>query len=209
MPHLLPLATLRRISGIPDEKWKNFKPDPKITHFSAPQGFLFQIADLTFYQEYLQSLKNERVDPSTFSFRLGYFFHLVTDNLWSDYIGRLTFARYKEQFESDCEFIWEVKKDWYSQDFIYVHSHPYSLFWSVFLKSEPDTAGLDFLPLDALSQRVSYIKTFYQRTDEDIQKQMARPMVYLSAAEMDQFVDRATTNIDFVFNRLWQEDLKG
>ena len=194
-------------SGIPDANWEKFNPDPKITHFSG-RSISPQIADLDFYNLYLLPLKDQPLDAATFSFRLGYFFHLVTDNLWSVNIGNPTHEKYAAQFAADPKFIGEVKEDWYGQDFIYVMNHPGCLFWTVFLAAEPDTAGLDFLPLEAVRQRVEFIKTFYQRRDEEIQKAIARPMVYLSAEEMDRFVETASSKLRAVYDHLWVKGLE-
>jgi hypothetical protein len=193
-------------SGIPDANWENFTPDPKITHFTGGSNSP-HCADLAFYNRYLLPLKEHSFGTAFFSFRLGYFFHLITDNLWREYIGKPAFAKYSAQFAADPNFIWEVKQDWYGQDFIYVQSQPGCLFWKVFLAAQPDTADLDFLPLEALRQRVEYIQTFYQRRDEEIQAMVARPMVYLSAKEMDRFVETASIKLKAVFDHLWVKEL--
>jgi hypothetical protein len=44
------------------------------------------IADLDFYRKYLAGVSPE--ERERFSFLLGYFFHLVTDNLWTVNIWR-------------------------------------------------------------------------------------------------------------------------
>lgn len=86
-------------------------------------------------------------------------------------------------------------------------NHPNSLFWKIFLAARPDTAGLDFLPLEAVRQRVEFIQDFYQRRDEEIQKQVARPMIYLRSEEMDRFVDTTSTRLQAVFDHLWVKGL--
>ncbi len=188
-------------SGIPDEKWENFTPDPKITHF-LDNADPHSSNDLVFYRKYLLPFKEHQADSVFFSFRWGYFFHLVTDNLWGEMIGRPAQERYKSQFAADPRFIWEIKEDWYGQDFIYVRAHPASLFWSVFLKCEPVDAGLDFLPLEALKQRIDYIQSFYQRRDDAIMQQISRPMIYLSKDEMDHFVILAVDKLYWVYDQL-------
>ncbi len=189
-------------SGIPDERWENFTPPPWVTHFGVQGSPHHQLADLEFYRRYLLPLRG-RENPDCFSFRLGYFFHLITDNLWSRKIGRPTQKKYKEQFAADKDFIWEVKKDWYGLDFIYVRDHPDCLFWRVFLNAKPGTSGLEFLPPEAVRQRVEYIQEYYQRTDEDVQKAYNRPYIYLSRPEMDRFVDESTRQLSRIFKRLW------
>jgi hypothetical protein len=189
-------------SGIPDENWEKFDPPPEITHFKVLDGVLKDLADLEFFRRYL--VGNALVDnPGQFSFRLGYFFHLVTDNLWTLLIGRPTHARYGEQFAANPKFIWEVKDDWYGLDFIYVRDHPEALFWRVFLSAQPDGFDLDFLPKHALEHQLNHIKTFYQRQDEEIQAAYRRPYIYLSQAEVDDFVAEASDRIFRVYQTLW------
>jgi hypothetical protein len=188
-------------SGIPDEKWEKFDPPPEVTHFKRSKSVHKNIADLDFYRDYLAEVSPE--DTGRFSFRLGYFFHLITDNLWTIEVGRPTSERWAEQFAADKKFIWEVKEDWYGLDQIYVREHPDCLFWRVFLESEPDSADLDFLPLKALPHQLKHIKSFYQRDDDDIKAMMARPMIYLSKAEMDRFVASATERIYAIYQMLW------
>jgi hypothetical protein len=156
-------------SGIPDEKWEKFTPPPEVTHFGNFPGAYRKLADMEFYRRYLLPLRGKK-DTDLASFRIGYFFHLITDNLWSKKIGISTTQRFSAEFAADNDFIWEVKKDWYGLDFIYVRDHPESLFWRVFLNTQLETGGLDFLPLEAVRQHVEYIRQCYQRTDADVQK---------------------------------------
>ncbi len=188
-------------SGIPDENWENFDPPPRVTHFKRSKSVHKDIADLDFYRDYLAGVSREDVDR--FSFRLGYFFHLIVDNLWTIEIGRPTSERWAEQFAADKKFIWEVKEDWYGLDQIYVREYPDSLFWRVFLDSEPTFADLDFLPLEALLRQMKHIKAFYQRDDEEILAMISRPMIYLSKSDMDGFVEIATERITLIYQILW------
>ena len=189
-------------SGMPDEKWESFTPPPEVTHFRAPKGVHFELADLEFYRRYLLPLR-EAPGARPFSFRLGYFFHLVTDNLWSIKIGRPTQEEFKQQFAADKNFIWEVKKDWYGLDFIYVRDHPDCLFWRVFLNCQADTCGLDFLLPEGLNWVVAHIQQYYRRTDKKIQTLYNRPYIYLSQAEMDRFVIETTQHLARIYKRLW------
>lgn len=188
-------------SGIPDKKWEKFSPPPEITHFKRSDSVHKDIADLDFYRRYLADISPQ--DKARFSFRLGYFFHLITDNLWTIKIGKPTQEQYPDQFAADKNFIWEVKEDWYGLDHVYVRAHPDCLFWRVFLDAEPDYADLDFLPPEALTRQLGHIKTYYQRRDEKIDEMCARPMIYLSAARMDSFVLEATERIQKIHHTLW------
>jgi hypothetical protein len=187
-------------AGIPDEKWEKFNPPPEVTHFKKSNSIHKDIADLDFYRRYLADISPQ--DAPRFSFRLGYFFHLITDNLWTIRIGKPTQERFSDQYAADREFIWEVKKDWYGLDQIFVRANPGCIFWRVFLDAEPVSADLDFLPPQALPRQLEYIKSFYQRRDEKIDEMCARPFIYLSAAEMDSFVLEAGESLQRVYRLL-------
>ncbi len=185
-------------SGIPDENWAKFTPPLEVTHFSAPAEAAWKIADLEFYRRHLAGVPAN--DAARFSFLLGYFFHLVTDNLWRVKFVHPTKARFAAQFEADPRFDREVKRDWYGLDFAYVRAHPHSLFWRVFLQCEYIDDYLDFLPVEAVRQRIDYIKTFYQRTDAKVEEwYVQRPCLYLSETEMDEFVGDTTQRLYDVY----------
>ncbi|MFX0093618.1 MAG: zinc dependent phospholipase C family protein, partial [Candidatus Hodarchaeota archaeon] len=146
-------------SGIPDEKWENFNPPGEVTHFMIPNGNPWRCADLDFYRRYLQDIRQQD-NIKRFSFLLGYFFHLLADNLWHEKIALPTQVKYAIEFENDSDFVWEVKRDWYGLDFIYVRDHPNSLFYQIFLNCEYVENYLDFMPIEAVQQRISYIKEY-------------------------------------------------
>ena len=180
-------------AGIPDEKWEHFTPPPEVTHFKGQgEGGLY--GDEVFYHRYLAPLVRDAA-PLRHAFLLGYYCHLVTDNQWWLTIGEPTQKRWAEQFARDKNFIWEVKDDWYGLDFRYVRAHPESVFWKVFLACSYRADYLDFLPAEAVRQRVEYIRAFYQRDDEAIQAMLSRPYIYLSEREMDAFVERTAGHL--------------
>jgi hypothetical protein len=112
----------------------------------------------------------------------------------------------KAEFEADSKFIWEVKRDWYGLDFIYLRDHPESLFWQVFLDCEyTRDYQLAFMPAEGLRLQVDHIKTYYQRRDEKVQALYERPYIYLSQAEMDRFVEETTQQLYRIYQLLWEE----
>ena len=190
-------------SGIPDENWEKFNPPPEVTHFQRGMEKR-NCAEMEFFREYLLPLHEAHGDAARFSFLLGYFFHLITDNLWSEKVGLPTKARFAAQFEADPKFIWEVKRDWYGLDFAYVRARPESLFWRVFLRAEYPQSYLDFLPPEAIRRNLAYIKEFYQRRDDEVEEwYIRRPNLYLSEAEMDGFVTETTERLHGLYRGLW------
>ncbi len=196
-------------AGIPDEHWERFDPPPEVTHFKRSHSVHKDIADLEFYRNYLRGV--DPADRRRFSFRLGYFFHLVTDNLWTIQVGRPTQERFAEKFAADKGFIWEVKRDWYGLDHLYVRAQPDCLYWRVFLAAEPQDAELDFLPSEALPRQLKHIKAYYQLEDDEIRTMMSRPKRYLTAEQMDRFVVQAIEALHTIYHMLWPEppDLEG
>lgn len=118
VPDQFAIGNIAPDSGIPDEKWENFTPPGKVTHFHAPEGASYWSRDLDFYRGYLAGQAWPGDDAPRFSFLLGYFFHLVTDNLWGQAIAATAQERFAEQFEADPGFALEVKRDWYGLDFL-------------------------------------------------------------------------------------------
>ena len=157
--------------------------------WSWRQGEGGGLGDTVFYRRYLEGGAAGE-DPQRHAFLLGYYCHLATDNRWWEDVGEPTQRRWAAQFAQDPNFIWEVKDDWYGLDFRYVRAHPGCLFWKVFLKCAYQADYLDFLPVEAVRQRVEYIRELYQRDDPAVRAMQARPYIYLSEAEMDAFVER-------------------
>jgi hypothetical protein len=196
-------------SGIPDENWENFTPPPEISHFQDSDREPWAIADLDFYREYLSIGRPMDNNAKRFSFLLGYFFHLVTDNLWEDRIARQTMEKFKEEFEADPKFVWQVKRDWYGLDLEHVRQNSESIYWHTFIPAEFDADYLDFMPVEAIQERIQHIKDLYQRTDDDIEEWYGnRPDLYLSKDEMEAFIEFATKALNEIYEILIVRNLK-
>ena len=191
-------------SGIPDENWENFDPPANVTHFLSLQKEWIGSADLDFYRKYLADINPEK-EIGRFSFRFGYFCHLLTDNLWREKIYRPTKARFNEEFLSNPNFNSDVKRDWYGLDLAYVRNNPECLFWQVFLDSQPTSCDLNFLPMSAVNQQLNYIKNFYKRDDDKINDHYRPSDIYLTQEDVDKYVDETTQRLYRVYQALWVE----
>lgn len=191
-------------SGIPDDKWENFDPPYTLTHFC--EGGLFTAsADLDFYRRYIKNL-DEKSDPDRASFLWGYFCHLVTDNLWND-IRRETYNKFKDRFDGDRNFVWEVKRDWYGLDHLYAREHPDCLYWRVFMHCSYRTDCLDLIPPEALTMRVEYIRNEYRPDEEKLELIRRRSFEFLSRQQMDRFVTDSSSKITWWMHLLRRGDL--
>lgn len=195
-------------SGLPDENWENFDPPKEVTHYRVenPDGPWFKFADARFLQEELLGQVTLEEDPAKFSFLFGYFCHLATDNMWAERIARPMLEEYADKFDNTDGFIWEVKKDWYGLDFVYVRTHPGCLFWSTFLDAEDPPNYLGYFPADAISKQLAYIKDFYRRTDKKIEQDLRlKHNIYLNEAEMALFVDGAYRSLHRIYQLIWEQ----
>lgn len=197
------LGNLAPDSGIPDEKWEHFDPPKQVTHFLLGNGQSeSDIHDLTFYRLHLQGL-DPHESNGRFTFRLGYFFHLITDILWARSVWRPTRDRFARELETDKDhMIEEIKGDWYGLDFIYLRDHPDFFLWHAFLQASPNF-DLDFLPPQAVNQQLAHIRRYYQNQPESHPDAYTRPYMYLSKLEMDEFVIDASDQLERVYHLLW------
>jgi hypothetical protein len=196
-PEMFTIGSIGPDSGLPDEKWENFDPPKKVSHFEYRQDGS-DCADLDFYRQHLEGVSPQ--DRRKYSFLLGYFFHLITDNLWLVKVWRPHKARYPDWLERDREeFNRETKRDWYGLDFVYLRDHPESLFHRVFVGAKYDENYLDFMSAAAFAHQLDYIQTFYQRRDEAVSQLYERDFIYLTEAQMDAFVDESAEALMWVY----------
>ena len=76
-------------SGIPNADWTEFDPPKEVTHFLKQGEGEHAIHDLVYYGQYLAPVQPED-DIKLYSFRLGYFFHLICDIMWAKRIWDAT-----------------------------------------------------------------------------------------------------------------------
>jgi len=192
-------------SGIPNEDGSAFNPPSETTHYLHDK----QSADLVFFREQMCPSPWEHLNTLETSFKLGYFCHLVCDNLWRELIFKPTRKRFQEQFDGNPNYIWTVKEDWYALDFLYIRSHPECLFWREFLHCEELPPILDFLPAEAVNLRLRDIQAYYRDGDDEMEAILTRPRRYLEQAQMDAYVQRAAVSLQIILSRLQQDPSAG
>ena len=178
--------------GVPNGDWSAFDPPKDITHYHMrlPDGKLFIDAE-AFRAAYPPSAERP--------FFAGYYFHLLTDVLWSAMYNRKKLeSPYRELLERDSANVWIIKNDWYGQDHLYLRRNPDCVFFTRFVQiGSFENTYLDFFPADAFMRQFEYIKSFYLNAQEDENREFP----YLSRDEMDAFVAEAALTIE----SRWQE----
>jgi hypothetical protein len=190
-------------ASVPDETLEFTSPPPEFTHYLKKQP-LYDLADMDFYRAYLGDL-SPHDDPQTFAFRLGYFIHLLTDNLWNQKIGHPIQERFQKRLETNSSFAFDIKRAWYALDFIYARNHPDALFWRVFVDLKYDRHDLDFLSPEAVQRRVVSIQELYQRKDPDISAMIERSYAFLTGPELDKFIDETCDRLYQIYRTLWPD----
>src|SRR5215467_11604035 len=180
-------------SGVPNETWTEFDPPKEVTHFLKKGEGEESIRDMEFYRTYLEGAQ-ARTDMARYSFFLGYFCHLVTDNLWTLRVWRPS----KQYFVSVVSAkgilgaSWDFKADWYDLDHRYARDNPECLFWRVFVQAPLPPAYLPFLPETAIHHQFQHIRKFY---GEPVAHSLDRMYPFLNENTMSKFVDDTAASI--------------
>lgn len=187
-------------SGIPNADWTEFDPPKEITHFLKRGEGEYAIHDLVFYKEYVANINPEE-DIKLYSFRLGYFFHLICDIMWARRIAMATERDFRELFTRDRKETWGlVKDDWYGLDQLYVRDHPENIFWQVILPSPDPPSYLPFIQDTALHHQYAHIRKYYGRQED--QWFLSLPYQYLNETTMTRVVNDSVEAMLLVHEKL-------
>jgi hypothetical protein len=187
-------------SGIPNKDWTEFDPPKEVTHFLQKGEDEDAIHDLVYYEQYLSNIKPED-DIKLYSFRLGYFFHLICDMMWAKRIGAATKQQFKEQWDKNRkETIEAMKGDWYGLDQLYVRDHPECIFWRVIMTTPYPASYLPFVNVEALHHQYDHIRKFY--SEQEDKWFLSIPYHYLNEATMRRMVDDSIEAVLLVHKKL-------
>ena len=187
-------------SGIPNADWTEFDPPKEVTHFLRKGEEEYAIHDLVFYRQYLADIKPAD-DIQLYSFRLGYFFHLICDIMWAKRIVAATRQQFKELFQKDKKkAVSLVKDDWYGLDQLYVRNHPEHIFWRVIMTNSYPPSYLPFIKVEALHHQYDHIRKFYSAQED--QWFLSIPYQYLNETMMTRIVNESTEAILIVYENI-------
>lgn len=169
-------------SGVPNEDWSVFTPDTNTSHFKTDG----EIDIPKFLNKYMTGEKWAAYGEKAKSFFLGYYVHLLTDELWRDEVVYPTIEKHRELYDRDrMEAIWTFKKDWYDLDHLFIRNHPD---FQPFLEYENavgfQNCFMEEFAGDAFDRRRIYITGFYREPHEDLDREYP----YLCEGDMQVFV---------------------
>lgn len=180
-------------SGVPNEDWSRFSPPTTVSHFKIPRDDGKPVISLDKYKEkYFTASLIDTYTPEQYSFYTGYLTHLMTDLLWIARVFDPT-AKADPNYSADrSAAVSEWKKDWYDLDFLYLYEHPQFNAFTVYRSAEGfENRFMDEFSPDAFENRRAYICGFYSEQREDLYREYP----YLTAAQMDDFVEYAVEYI--------------
>lgn len=187
-------------SGIANADWTEFDPPKEVTHFLRKGEGEHAIHDLVYYEQYLANIEPED-DIKRYSFRLGYFFHLICDIMWARRIATATKRDFKELFEKNPkEAVGIVKDDWYGLDQLYVRDHPESNFWRIIMANPNPPSYLPFVKNEALHHQYEHIRRYY--SEQEDRWFLSLPYHYMNERTMTRIVDDSIEAVLIVYEQV-------
>jgi hypothetical protein len=185
-------------SGVPNHDHTVFDPPKEVTHFLHRGEGESKIRDLEFYRAHLRH--QPRGDTVEFSYRLGYFAHLLVDRLWTRLLNPGMRLEASALFEArGAEAWWVLKRDWYDLDHRFVRDQPDSLFWQTIAVQPVPAVTLEIAPRVALEQQMRYIRDFYASPEP---REVDRVYPHLNESSMARFVNLSAEVILEIWRRL-------
>lgn len=187
-------------SGIPNADWSQFDPPKEVTHFLKKGEGEHAIHDLVYYQQYLAPVRPED-DIKLYSFRLGYFFHLISDIIWAKRVWAATQGQFKPLFDRGYkQAVSAVKDDWYGLDQLYVRDHPDHIFWRVIMSDPYPPSYLPFVKVEALHHQYDHIRKFY--SEQEDKWFLSIPYQYLNETTMTRVVNESIEATLIVYEKI-------
>lgn len=171
-------------SGQLNDDKRSYSPPADLTHYSAQVGRRWKREDLRFYREHIAPLDESHAPAGEISFKMGYYCHLLVDNLWSYYVFRPARTAHSDRFAGNPDFVWDIKRDWYTVDEQYLRRNPAWSTWIAFGRADCDRQYLPFYSPAAITDKVREIRDRYAESNRDHQLQG-----YFGHPQMDMFVE--------------------
>lgn len=125
----LMLGSIAPDSGVPDETYRNYNPSKEVTHFKTKKSEAEGKTKINledFYEKHLAPSRILTRSDNTRSFLWGYYFHLVTDDKWSEFV-RPYKCIYEEEKHEDKDFISVMREEMYALDFLHLEQNSYDI----------------------------------------------------------------------------------
>ena len=165
----------------------SYMPPKSVSHFLNGGRADFRL----FLQKYGDRLRC--CGDSERSFYLGYISHLISDAIWSEQVYAPLKSKYKERIEKDYPaFVWDVKRDWYDLDHLFLKKHPDFHLYEVYsAENGIENTYMDEFSRGAFEKKRAEIVDFYAGEHYNLE----RDYKYMTEAQMDAFVITAAKRV--------------
>ena len=165
--------------GVPNPDGKTYTPDKNVSHYGHSHNRDYK----SFREKYLKDFASERHR----SFYIGYYVHLIADEVWSNTLLYPKIDAFASQYESQNAFVWRMKSDWRKRDDEYILNDPDLKIYKAFCNIKSfDNCFLDFFPKNAFEIQLERVRALYSTPYESDYS-----IDYLSKDELDKFVINA------------------
>jgi hypothetical protein len=170
-------------SGVLNEDRTSYTPSGEVSHFRSKESAKWNSVDLRYYRTYIQPALNSGSLSDELCFHFGYYTHLLVDRLFAYFIFSPIKEKYKESFEQDRIFGWEVRKNFHGLDVEYLQNHPDWMTWHTFLESYYNLDCLEFYPAKNIRKKLEEIKNNFH-----VEEGVVWPNQFLTQNDWDLFI---------------------
>jgi hypothetical protein len=178
--------------GLPATDGFGFVPEKCVSHFLAP-GIRtpaerpYNFDEVRFWRGHTQDLRGDFSNPKS-AYLLGYFTHLVVDNLWAYAVGIVTKERFVEPARDKAKAWKAVKADWYDADVARIRNNPADSAWLRFTEIRHPRSYLPLMPTKNVAVQVPRIVDRYSWLLIEPAPGESRQFSYFSANHAERFV---------------------
>jgi hypothetical protein len=178
-------------SGVPNEDWSRFDPPKTVSHFKGDPTHAPVDA---FCAKHFNDAVIQTYGKREYSFFLGYYVHLLTDEAWIGQIYRPLLRNHPEEAAADKDGLNRAaKEDWYDLDFLYLEQHPTFRAFSIYENAADfENTFMDIFRRDAFEDRRRYICDFYRSEEHG---DLHRAYRYLTPEQAEAFVERTVREL--------------
>ncbi len=182
----LMLGSIAPDSGVPDETYRNYNPSKETTHFETIKNQIKGKSKINlevFYEKHIAPSKILTRSDNTRSFLWGYYFHLITDGQWIEFVASYK-QIYEEENHENKDFISIMKEEMYALDFLYLDQNGYD----ILEKFKEINVNVNFFN----EFEPSYIYECQKRIIDYYEKEryvLEREYRFFSMEKIDRFID--------------------
>ena len=173
------LGSIAPDSGIPDPSSNGYIPPRRLLHRTSEDGRTI------FYSDFAREYIKKDLDDDALSFSVGYYAHLVTDDVWARRVYLPTRRKYIRQIEEFGNlFRARIKRSWENLDRLYLTNNELCTLEMLKSAEAVSSCCLDYITPEMLNKKLCEIGSFY----DDLTLEFDSEYVFLTEDELDGII---------------------